>query len=141
MFGLMTEKGVKVILNDVLGNKVDEIPVLIQEAKDLIGPAEDVSALKKEIKELKLQKTMEEREIKHLVTLKQEKLDIEHRKRELELQAKFNKKEMDMQEKYHKDVLGGLEAYNKRQDKFFEQVMKRLPNVTAHVGGPFKGGK
>ncbi len=128
-------------LNEILGKELKDIPALIKEAKDLIGPAEDVSVLKKQIKELELKKVMEQREIEHLVKLKEEKLNIEHQKRELELQSEFNKKEMCLQTEHHDNILEQLEAFNERQDKFFEQVMERLPNVTAHIGGKQHGGK
>ncbi len=133
---IMRKKTFKKLLNDILGRKVDEIPALIDETRKLIGPAGDVGELKKEIAELKLQKTMEEREIKHLVTLKQEKLDIEHQKKELTLQADFNKKEMALQAGYHDKIHTQLKEFNVRQDKFFENVMERLPKVTVHQGGP-----
>lgn len=135
----MLKKTLKKVLNEILGKRLDGVPELIQEAKDLIGPAEDIGALKKELKELQLTKTMEQREIEHLVKLKEEKLDVEHQKKTLVLQGQFQKKEMDLQTEYHGKVMDELKEYNKRQDKFFEQVMERLPNVSAHIGGPQNG--
>ena len=122
-------KTLKKWLGELLGQKTEGIEGLLREAKELIGPAGDVSKLKREIAELELQKTMSEREIKHLVKLKEEKLIIEHEKKAVELQKGYQVKEMEMRTEYHDKVLKSLEDFQCRQDKFFGQIMERLPNV------------
>ena len=71
----MRKSTLKKLLFDLLGKGNQEIKDLLGEAKALIGPAGDVSKLKKEIAELCLQKTMDEREIKQLVAF-QKRQDV-----------------------------------------------------------------
>jgi hypothetical protein len=95
---------------------------------------DEIRRLKDELADLTTTKKMETREIEHLVKIKEEKLNIEHEKKTVELTAEFQKKEMAMQTKYHDKVVTQIEGYNGRQDKFFDQVMKRLPNVNVQLG-------
>lgn len=123
-------------LNELLGKDLQEIPALLQEAKNLIGPAEDVSKLKKELKELELKKTMEQREIEHLVKLKEEKLSVEFEKKEIHLQKEFQKKEMQMQTEYHDKIMVAIEKARTEQQETYKEIMKRLPNVNVQLGNP-----
>lgn len=124
----------KKLLLDLLGKEIQEIPALLKEAKALIGPAEDVSKLKKELKELELKKTMEQREIEHLVKLKEEKLLVEFEKKEIQLQKDFQAKEMDMQTQYHYKIMAAIETARKEQQETYKEIMKRLPNVNVRLG-------
>ena len=90
-----------------------------------------IMKMKKELEELKLQKTMEEREIKHLVTLKEAKLDVENEKKVVTLQAQFQEKEMKLQREYHTKVMTQIDAARKEQKEVYSEIMKRLPNITA----------
>lgn len=121
-------------LNELLGKEIKEIPEMLEEVKKLIGPAEEVSKLKKELKELQLQKTMEQREIEHLVKLKEEKLTVEFEKKEVGLQKEFQAKEMAMQTQYHDKVMVAIEKARKEQQDTYKEIMKRLPNVNVRLG-------
>lgn len=94
-----------------------------------------IRTLKDELADLKTQKTMEQREIEHLVKIKEEKLGLEFQKKEVELIKDFQVKEMKMQTSYHEKVVEQIEGFNKRQDVFFSDVMKRLPNVNVRLEG------
>lgn len=122
-------------LLEVLGKDIKAIPELFKEVKALIGPAGDVSKLKKEIKELELQKTMEQREIEHLVKLKEEKLTVEFEKKEITLQKDFQKKEMALQTEYHNKIMAAIESARKEQQETYKEIMKRLPNVNVNLEG------
>ena len=97
-----------------------------------------IRALKDEIAELKTTKKMEQREIEHLVKLKEEKLNIEHQKREVELQKEFQEKEMALQTKYHTEIIGKIEEFAKAQRETFKEIMKRLPDVSVMLGSKKK---
>jgi len=122
-------------LMEILGKDVKAIPELLKEAKALIGPAGDVSKLKKELKELELQKTMEQREIEHLVKLKEEKLTVEFEKKEIELQKTYQAKEMVLQTDYHNKIMKAIESARKEQQETYKEIMKRLPNVNVSLEG------
>ncbi len=110
--------------------------------KDLIKPVDEsgklkteIEGLKKELAELKLKKTMEEREIKHLVTLKEEKLTIEHEKKEIELQKKYQQKEMELQTQYHDKIMAAINEARVEMNTTYKEIMKRLPNVNVELKG------
>ena len=94
----------------------------------------EIEQLKKELAELKLKKVMEEREIKHLVTLKEEKLTIEHEKKEVELQKQFQKLEMEMQTEYHDKIMKAIEVARTEMNATYKEIMKRLPDVSVILG-------
>jgi hypothetical protein len=130
----VTKRWLKKQLNAMLGKPHDTLLKLLIEAKERIGPAEEVSKLKRELAELELKKVMEQREIEHLVKLKQEKLEIEHQKREVVLQKEFQQKEMKMQTEYHGRIMTAIEAARKEQQETYKEIMKRLPNVNVRLG-------
>jgi len=89
--------------------------------------------LKKEIAELKLTRTMEEREIKHLVKLKEEASDLEYQKKEVELKAQFADKEQVLLKEYHDKSMKQLETFRKEAKQTSEEILKRLPNISASL--------
>lgn len=113
--------------------------------KKLIEPVDEagklkteIEQLKKELAELKLKKVMEEREIKHLVTLKSEKLAIEYEKKEIELQKTFQLKEMEMQTEYHDKIMKAIDTARTEMNAIYKEIMKRLPDVSVMLGGEKK---
>jgi hypothetical protein len=121
------------ILNASLGTLPKDLPQLICDIRELVGPKEEIPKLKKELAELKLKKEMEERDIKHLVKLKEEKLDIEHKKKELDLKDKFKDKEMKLQTDYHDKVVGQIDSFRAEMKEVYTEIMKRLPNVNMEM--------
>lgn len=112
-----------------------------QKLEELLSGGESVLQLKKRVRELndeieslKTKKKMEQREIEHLVKLKEEKLDIEHQKKEIELQKDFQAKEMALQTEYHGKIITAIETARKEQQETYKEIMKRLPNVSVMLG-------
>lgn len=110
--------------------------------REVIGGSEDVTALEKqakvlknEIAQLKSDKKIEDAEIKHLVKINKEKLDLEHSKKEVEMQADFQKKQMTLQTEYHDKVLAQIQESREEQRGTYAEIMKRLPNVNVELGG------
>lgn len=95
--------------------------------------------MKKELEELKLKKTMEEREIKHLVTLKEGKLELENQKKVVENDKKYQEKVMELQKEYHEKGLKQIEVARKEMKEVYTEIMKRLPNITAALEIKKKG--
>lgn len=98
----------------------------------------EIEQLKKELAELKLKKTMEEREIKHLVTLKEEKLAIEHEKKTVQLEKQFQEKEMALQTRYHDKIMKAIDVARTEMNATYKEIMKRLPDVSVMLGGEKK---
>lgn len=120
-------------LNELLGKGISEIPELLKEAKDLIGPAENVGKLKREIAELGLKKEIELRDIEHLVKIKEEKLKLEFSQKVLDLKNEFKDKEMAMQTEYHDKQITQLGEAKSDMTDMYKEIMKRLPNVNARL--------
>jgi hypothetical protein len=133
MFGKNSKEDLKIVLLDILGKPTEDIATLLKEAKERIDPTEEVSKLKRELKELELKKTMEERETEHLVKLKQEKLSIEFERKEIELQKKYQAKEMTLQTEYHNKIIAEIQKGREEQQKTYAEIMKRLPNVNMRI--------
>ena len=129
----MTETKVKQILAEILGEMPKDLPQLVSDIKEMVGPKEQVPKLKRELEELKLQKVIEERDIKHLVKIKEEKLDIEHQKKELKLKDEYKDKEMVLQREFHNKVLTVLDKNREEMKEVHTQLMKRLPNVNMEM--------
>jgi len=92
-----------------------------------------VRELKDELADLKTTKKMEEREIEHLVKIKEEKLNIEHQKRTLDLQQSFSAKEMQLQTNYHDKIMKALAESKKDMTEVHQGILKRLPNISASL--------
>lgn len=122
----ISEKRLVAVIGKVMGIEENEdSKVSVLEKKIL--------SLKDDIGELELKKRLEEREIKHLVKMKEEKMDIEAIKTRLSLQGDFQTKEMELQKKYHSDILSQI---TKAEDKFqdiYKSILERLPNVNVEM--------
>lgn len=92
-----------------------------------------IRVLKDELESLKTTKKMEQREIEHLVKLKEEKLDIDHQKKNLELQGQFRQKEMEMQTTYHDKIMTQLEKAANEMKDVYTKIMERMPNVNMEI--------
>lgn len=98
--------------------------------QDLRG---EKASLEHRIRELEHKKELEEKELTHLVKMKEEKQFIEAQKKEIELQKKFNEKEMTLQTEYHKKNLDIISKEHADIKEIYAQIMLRLPNVNVEV--------
>ncbi len=127
------EKRVRDVLENILGTRIRGGDELIQELKDLVGPKVEIPKLKKQLAELKLERDIEERDIKHLVKMKEEKLAVEHQKSELTLKNEYKDKEMALQTEYHDKVLKQLEVGRADLKEVYANIMRCLPNVNMQM--------
>lgn len=95
---------------------------------------EKIKSLKEELGDVKLEKRMEEEELKHLVKMKEEKQFVEAKKKELELQEKFNKKEMELLKGHHEKIILSIESQRKESKELYTAIAERLPNVNWNIG-------
>ena len=120
MFGI--EAAVKKAINEVLKADGDAASLKLE-----------IKKLKEELETLKLQKKMEETEIKHLVKCKEEKADIEAERQKNLLTKTFNEKEMELQTKYHDKVMGVIESEHKKIQELYKEILGRLPDVNMTI--------
>ena len=111
----------------------EKLEELLSGGESALQLKKQIRELKDEIESLKTTKKMEQREIEHLVKLKEEKLDIDHKKKELELKNQFKDSEMELQTKYHNLIIGKIETAQKDMKDIYAEIMKRLPNITASL--------
>lgn len=117
-----TQSGLEKALNKALGKEKDSAALKLQ-----------IAQLKEELENLKLQKKMEETEIKHLVKMKEEKQAIELQKALNDQNKQFNDKEMQLQTKYHEKVMLVLEEGSKKLQEIYKEILGRLPNVNVEM--------
>lgn len=120
-------------LRSILGKTAEDQHSLVQEIKELVGPKVEIPKLKKQLAEMKLQRDIEERDIKHLVKMKEEKLTIENQKLELELKTRYKDKEMTMQTEYHEKIMAQLEVARTEMKQVYRDIMACLPNVNMQI--------
>jgi len=111
--------------------------------KEITSLKEEIAALrlqkKKEIEELKLTRDIEERDIKHLIKIKEERLSLESKKTEVDLKDKFKDKEMLLQKEYFNKSITQLETARTEMKEVYTEIMKRLPNVTMDITKDING--
>lgn len=91
------------------------------------------ASLEHRIRELEHKKELEEKELTHLIKMKEEKHHIEAQKKEIELQKLFNDKEMKLQTEYHLKNLDIISKEHADIKDIYKQIMERLPNVNVEV--------
>jgi hypothetical protein len=83
----------------------------------------NIALLKEELEKLKLDKKIEERDIKHLIKCKEEKNQLELERFKIEKEAEYQKKEMDLQKSYHDKVMGTIKESQKRMEEVYKQIL------------------
>lgn len=76
---------------------------------------------------------MEEKEIAHLVKMKEEKILIETEKKRIELSQKFQDKEMALQREYFEKVMKAVQEGQKKMEDIYTKIMDRLPNINMEI--------
>ena len=127
------QERIEEILRGILSKEIEGQSSLVREIKDLVGPKVEIPKLKKQLAELKLERDIEERDIKHLVKMKEEKLAVEHQKSELTLKNEYKDKEMALQTEYHDKVLKQLEVGRADLKEVYANIMRCLPNVNMQM--------
>jgi hypothetical protein len=120
-------------LRNILLKSEETAGSLVAEIKDLVGPKVEIPKLKKQLAELRLDRDIEERDIKHLVKMKEEKLTIENQKLELELKTRYKDKEMAMQTEYHDKIVAQLDLARTEMKQVYRDIMACLPNVNMEM--------
>jgi len=112
---------------------------LLTEAGDLCTQKEklldQLSKLRLDLKDLKLQKKIEIEDIQHMIRLKEERLDLAHEKKDLELQRKKDEEVFEIKNEYRDKVEKGLENSRVEMREMYTEVLARLPDVQVALKG------
>lgn len=96
---------------------------------------DDLMKVRNELAELKQKRKMEDEDIRHLVKLKESKLDIEHQKKEVELERKQQEAIAKVKDKYRDKLESELQRQLERMQKMYGEILGRLPNVNVRLKG------
>ncbi len=91
--------------------------------------------VKDELAELKQKRKMEDEDIRHLVKIKEGKLDLEHQKKRVELEGKFQAEKAVVKDEYRDKLESTLQGQIKDVKGMYGEILKRLPNVNVRLKG------
>lgn len=114
----------------------------------LTGEMEDLRAerlnLKDEVGNLKLKKKVEEEDIKHMVKMKEERLDLANEKKQQALEAEFATKNASAELEKQQAIGSVKDEYRDKMEvnlvkqvddmkDMYSEILKRLPDVTVKM--------
>ena len=91
--------------------------------------------LTEEVERLKLKKKIEDEDIKHMVKIKEEKLQLDFQKKELELESKKNNQVAKVKDDYRDKVEQNLHKEMDRMQDMYKEILARLPNINVKMKG------
>lgn len=110
----------------------DTVKLLVKQKDNL---QDQCSALKVEVRELKLAKKIEIEDIQHMIKIKEEKLDIAYEKKALKLEQDFDKRVATVKNEYRDKVEENLEKSRIEMRGMYSEVLLRLPDVNVALKG------
>lgn len=94
--------------------------------------------LKAEVEDLKIQRKVEDENMRHLVKMKDEKREIEYQKKELDAQRDKDARIAAVKDQYRDKLEGFLQAEIKNVRGMYDEILKRLPDVNVALTGKVK---
>jgi len=95
----------------------------------------EVTRLTKLTKELALEKKISEEDIKHMVRLKEERMEVKAEKDTLEMQRKADERVMVIKLEYQGKVEDGLTKQLNEFHAMYDAVLNRLPDINVELKG------
>ena len=105
----------------------------LESTRDL--KTDEIRKVKDELADLKQTKKMEDENIRHLVKIKEEGLNIEHQKKEVELERQQQESIATVKDEYRNKQESTLKAQIESGDKRFAEILARLPDVNVLMKG------
>lgn len=91
---------------------------------------QDKTKLKEEVTQLELDAKIADEDIKHMIKMKTESMELDFKKREVESDAKKATEIATVKDNYQAKVEKQLVAEGTKMEKMYGQILERLPNVT-----------
>lgn len=115
-------------------NKEDEAKVgkLEEEIKEL---KKERGELKEKVEGLKLKKKIEEEDIKHMVTMKEERLALDHEKKVAETEKLKDAEIAKVKDEYRDKIEKNLEQQKNDVKAMYAEILQRLPDVNVKLKG------
>lgn len=89
----------------------------------------------KDLRELQHKKKMEEEDIKHMVRMKEERMEVEQQKKIVELEKEKNEEIAKVKDEYRDKVEQSLEKRGTEIKEMYDEILKRLPDVSVRLKG------
>ena len=89
---------------------------------------DDRTRLKDELEDVKLQKKIEEEDIKHMIRMSEERKDIELQKHKMELDAKQAEAIAQVKDEYRDKTEAQLAKQVEDMKSMYNEILGRLPN-------------
>lgn len=90
---------------------------------------------KNDLSELKQKKKMEDENIRHLVRIKEEKVQIEQAKKQVELERQQQEAIAAVKDQYRDKMEVELQKQIARGDRMYSEILARLPDVSVRLKG------
>tara|TARA_R110000803_G_scaffold210685_3_gene283218 strand:+ start:8136 stop:8522 length:387 start_codon:yes stop_codon:yes gene_type:complete len=107
----------------------EEVTELKRELPERDQLREEVRKLKDDIAGLKSKKKIEEEDIKHMVRLKEERMEVANEKKSLEMEREKDKAIAEVKDNYRDKLEGRLEKEVGNMKEMYGQILERLPNI------------
>ncbi len=116
-----------------------EIAALARKLVDLKEERENlfnkVMNLEEQAAKKELERRMAEDEIKHMIRLKEERLEVEFEKKSLAADRAHQDEIAKLEREYAQKVEADLKRQLERMGEMYAQILERLPNISAKLGG------
>jgi len=103
--------------------------------KEITALTNDKMKLKQQCEEMKLQKKLDLEDIKHMVKMKEEKLNIEYEKKVLAVEKTHDEKLMGIKDQYRDKMEARLEKETANIKSMYEDILARLPSINVRLKG------
>jgi len=95
----------------------------------------EIRKLKEEVADLKLQKKIEDEDIKHMVKIKQEQLELDFQKKSMNMENEKNEEIMKTKDEYRNKLEEFLKSQVQDVKEMYGQILNRLPDVNVKLRG------
>jgi hypothetical protein len=130
------------MFNWLFGNgKTKALETRVQELqKDVDKYFKERLEVKAELEDLKLKRKTEEEDIKHMVRMKEERMELEKKSYQLDCDRQKDAAIATVKDEYRNKVEEQLTKRGDDLKTMYGQILERLPNVNVNLKGGIGGG-
>lgn len=118
-------------------NLAEKLRVIEQEKEDLVKSRDklrdEISSLKAEVRDLQLKRKIEEEDIKHMIKLEREQLELEKQKFQNQQELKTMQEIGKVRAEYAVKIENHLISKNDEANERYSQILERLPNISMEL--------
>lgn len=96
---------------------------------------EKIAEKNAELHEVTLKKKAEDDQLKHMIKMKEEKIEVEKEKFQAKLAREKDQAVAKVKDEYRNKIEDNLNGQIKSTEKLMKDILDRLPNVTARLKG------